>query len=105
MNIKLEWNDKSLEFWSGRQFGMEVYENQVKDKINPSDFEDMLTIEFPESIKFLNWSFVQGFFADILHQIGGKEHFTEHIRVISADPQKTEKIEKMVLEKLKIPEL
>lgn len=100
--VTLTWTDKSLEFWSGNKFGRDVYNEQARSQIDSKDLQEKIVIEFPFSIKFLNWSFVQGFFNDILHQINGKENFKQHVRITSADPQKSDLIEKMVLQKLKI---
>ena len=64
--IKLVF-DKSLSNLAGYEFGIKIYNEQVKGKIN---LEVPFVFEFPEQIKVVASSFVQGFFADIVNQIG-----------------------------------
>lgn len=59
--------DKTLSNLAGYEFGLSVYNEQVKGKI---DLSDEFIFEFPEQIKGVASSFVQGFFADIVKQIG-----------------------------------
>lgn len=84
--------DKSLTNLAGYDFGIITYKEQVEEKINLStDF----TIVFPEQIKGIAASFVQGFFAEIVNTIGLLE--TEKLVKIKA---RTEQLEKSVVAKL-----
>lgn len=52
---------------AGFDFGESTYHEQVKEQI---DFSGQTTIEFPEQIIKIASSFVQGFFAEIIDQVG-----------------------------------
>lgn len=52
---------------AGFDYGKEIYQEQVKAQI---DFSRKTIIEFPSQIIKIASSFVQGFFADIIEQIG-----------------------------------
>lgn len=64
--IKLEFA-KDLSKLAGNRFGRTIYETQVKDRIN---FNDKIVFVFPEAIDRVASSFVQGFFDDIMMQLG-----------------------------------
>lgn len=51
----------------GNPFGKQVYEEQVKGKI---DLNDNVRLVLPERINRVASSFVQGFFDDIVRQVG-----------------------------------
>ena len=54
---------------AGFPYGKEVYEEQVKEKI---DISDITEIVFPERIEYIASSFVQGFFSEIINMVGYK---------------------------------
>ena len=59
--------DNSLTSLAGYEYGQTVYDEQVKNKLNLSnDFE----IVFPDQITNVAYSFVQGFFKEIVDEIG-----------------------------------
>ncbi len=64
--IKLVFN-KSTTRLAGNPYGVSVYKEQVEDKI---DYSKINIIEFPDNIEKAASSFVQGFFAEIVEQIG-----------------------------------
>lgn len=66
--INLEF-PKSETRLAGFPYGEEVYNKQVKGKIS---FDGMIQIIFPKQIEKVASSFVQGFFAAIISQIGYK---------------------------------
>ena len=59
--------DKTLSKLAGYVYGRKIYEEQVRGKI---DLYQEFTIEFPEQIRGVASSFVQGFFANIVETIG-----------------------------------
>lgn len=59
--------DKQLTKLVGNTFGREVYDAQVKGKI---DLSKRVCIVLPSAINRVASSFVQGFFDDIVRQIG-----------------------------------
>lgn len=65
--IKLEF-DKAITSLAGYPYGKSVYDEQCKDKINFDDKE--IIIEFPDNIERIASSFTQGFFNEILKNIG-----------------------------------
>lgn len=64
--IVLEF-DKVISGLAGYDYGKEVFELQVKDKI---DYNDKIIIVFPETIQRVASSFVQGFFEEIVEKVG-----------------------------------
>lgn len=59
--------DKILTGLAGYDYGLETYNNQVAEKI---DFGNKITIVFPDTIQRIASSFIQGFFANFVRQIG-----------------------------------
>lgn len=59
--------DKSLCGLAGYDFGVKTYEEQVKNKIIPSQ---KFTIRFPDNIQRIASSFIQGFFSKLVQDIG-----------------------------------
>lgn len=59
--------DRTLSNLAGYDFGIKVYNEQVKDKLNIS--EDF-TIVFPDTIIGVAASFVQGLFSNIIEKLG-----------------------------------
>lgn len=92
MNKVKLYFEKALTNLAGYEFGIEVYEEQVKGKI---DINREFIIEFPEQIKVVASSFVQGFFEEIVNSIGLLA--TEERTVIVSN---NEKIVKTLIKKL-----
>ena len=104
IQIKLNWPDKTLEFWSGNKFGRAIYEEQIApkiEKITTGQF-DPIEIVFPEQLIFLNFSFVQGLFSELLPKIGGVSNFKSKITISSENIERSEEIQNMVWDKLRV---
>lgn len=82
--------DKKLSNLAGYDFGVKIYEEQVKGKLN---LEKRFELVFPSQIRMVASSFVQGFFADIVKQIGLKA--TEENLFVTND-----KLQSSILKKL-----
>lgn len=82
--------DKKLSNLAGYDFGVKIYEEQVKGKLNLGERFELV---FPTQIRMIASSFVQGFFADIVRQIGLKA--TEENLSVS-----NEKLQDSILKKL-----
>ncbi len=68
MNNRIELTfDKTLTNLAGYDYGKEIYEQQVKGKLNLSQQFELV---FPTQIKGVASSFVQGFFEGIVKEIG-----------------------------------
>lgn len=89
MENKIELKfDNSLTSLAGYEYGISVYENQVKGKL---DLKKSFQLVFPEQIKGVASSFVQGFFEEIVNCIGLLN--TEHnAKIISPRPGFSEMI-------------
>lgn len=59
--------DKSITGLAGYDYGKQIYEEQVKEKIN---FKNEILIVFPDNIQRLASSFIQGFFEEFIKNIG-----------------------------------
>ncbi len=59
--------DKTITKLAGYDLGVSVFENQIKNKV---DYMNIITIEFPPRINSIASSFIQGFFKDIVEEIG-----------------------------------
>jgi len=64
--INLEFGKSDIRI-AGNPYGKEVYKTQVKDKF---DYNDKNIIVFPEQVKKIASSFVQGFFSEIINSVG-----------------------------------
>lgn len=84
--------DKDIVSLAGYDFGKSIYCSQVKEKI---DINKNFSIEIPSNVKFVASSFVQGFFSDIINEIGLLAT-EERIRIISENT----KLSKSVMSKL-----
>ena len=73
--------DKAITGLAGYDYGKKIYTEQVKGKIN---FSEDFTFIFPNNVQRIASSFIQGFFEDIMAQIGvaGVER---QLNVISAN--------------------
>ena len=58
---------KAVTRLAGNEYGRQIYQEQVKDRI---DFSVVTQIVFPEQIISIASSFVQGFFDEIIANIG-----------------------------------
>ena len=65
--FEIKIKDKTITRLLGNPFGKEVFFNQVKTGIN---YQEKITIIFPEHVERLVSSFVQGFFEEIKRNIG-----------------------------------
>lgn len=66
--IELEFDDKSVSSIAGYKYGLSIYQEQVKSKI---DFKaDKIIIVFPEYKNVIASSFIEGFFDEIIKNIG-----------------------------------
>ncbi len=65
IKIDLVFN-KLLTSLAGNQFGVSEFNNQIKNV----DYESEYTIVFPEQIKYIATSFIQGFFKEFVETIG-----------------------------------
>ncbi len=77
---------------AGFEYGEQTFECQIKGKI---DYDKDFYIEFPDNIRIVASSFVQGLFFNIVKEIG----FTateERVRIIS----QSERLSKRIKEKL-----
>jgi len=59
--------DKSVTRLAGNEFGKSIFEAQVKGRI---DYSQKTQIVFPEQIISIASSFVQGFFEEIVKNVG-----------------------------------
>lgn len=66
INLKFPKSETRL---AGFPYGEEVFKNQAQDIIS---FDDQITIIFPDQIEKVASSFVQGFFANLVMNIGYK---------------------------------
>lgn len=64
--IELQFN-KTVTRLAGNEYGRKVYDEQVRNKI---DFSEKTQIVFPDQIIAIASSFIQGFFDDIIANIG-----------------------------------
>lgn len=73
---------------AGYQYGENVYNEQVKGIIN---FDEEIIIEFPTNIERIASSFVQGFFSDIVSEIGF-EGVEKNVIIITKNPKLTKSV-------------
>lgn len=59
--------DSNITRLAGNPYGREEYDKQLRGKI---DFNNVSVIVFPKEIENIASSFVQGFFADIVDNLG-----------------------------------
>ena len=85
--IELEF-DKTISGLAGNDDGYEEYKKQIKDKFN---YDKKNIIIFPEQIKKVAISFVQGMFKDILKEID-KNEIEEYVIIKSSSDQLTKRI-------------
>ncbi|MGF2154926.1 hypothetical protein [Lactococcus lactis] len=88
MRIILDF-DKTTSRLSGNPYGKEVYHSQVEDKY--TDYSEPLTLVFPNHIKKVAFSFVQGFFTDLVSKIG-YEGIENNIKIEAGDQKIVDEI-------------
>lgn len=73
MKIELKF-DNTVTRLAGNPYGKDVYKTQVKNRY--TDYSETLTIIFPDNIEKVASSFIQGFFDELVQEIGydGIEH-------------------------------
>lgn len=79
--IKLEF-DKTITRLAGFPYGEAIYNEQVKNRV---DFSKLVTIEFPEQIVKIASSFVQGFFNEIICEVG-VDGIGKNVQIITPNP-------------------
>lgn len=67
--IQLDF-DKMLSFISGRDYGKEVFINQVKPKIKDLNSLESLQIIYPEQVINVSISFTKGLITDLVNSLG-----------------------------------
>lgn len=80
--------DKTISGLAGNDYGYEEYKKQIKDKFN---YNKKNIIIFPEQIKKVAISFVQGMFKDILKEID-KNEIEKYVFIKSSSEQLTKRI-------------
>ena len=83
------FEDKSVSKISGFPFGKEIYDKQVKDRI---DLMVHNVVNFPEYIDYVGSSFIQGFISEILEQINSKDKLLDQVIFKSANKFVEDKI-------------
>lgn len=78
--------DKQLTRLAGNPFGAEIYDNQVKDKIDWSTKNEII---FPNQIDRIAISFIQGFTKEILKRVEKNE--VEKLFIFKASSPELEK--------------
>lgn len=87
MKIALKFK-KDITGLAGYPYGEKIYNDQVKDNIN---FDEDIIIEFPDNIERIASSFVQGFFSDIVSEIG-LEGVEKKVKIITKNPKLTQSV-------------
>lgn len=74
--FKLTFSDKTLSNLTGNKYGRSTFNSQVKNSIS---YDKPIVIVFPDYIDNIGSSFIQGFFDEIVGQIGlsGIENMVE----------------------------
>lgn len=80
--------DKTITGLAGNPYGVEEYNKQVKELFN---WEDKNEIVFPEHIKKVGISFIQGFFNEILSKVD-KNEIDKYVTIRSSSEELTSKI-------------
>lgn len=84
--------NKSDSSIAGYPFGEKIFAEQVEGKI---DYSQDITIVFPDNIKMVASSFIQGFFAAIIQEIGLRG-VDEHVIIKASSDRLSEKIKKNI---------
>lgn len=65
--FELSFQDKTLSNLTGNKYGRSVFDKQVKEHIS---YDNLITIKFPDYIDNIGSSFIQGFFDEMVGEIG-----------------------------------
>ncbi|MBO5239148.1 MAG: hypothetical protein J6B50_10315 [Lachnospiraceae bacterium] len=84
--------DKSDTRLAGFPYGKMIYDKQVKDNIN---YDDKIMIVFPTQIEKIASSFVQGFFAEIVKNIG-YAGIEKQVDIVAGTPELVYSIKKNI---------
>lgn len=87
--------DRTVTKLSGNKLGRSIYGQQVQPTV---DFKSEMTFIFPEWIDFLASSFIQGFFYEIVKEIG-IDGVESRVHVISQMPNIKEVVMQSLLSK------
>lgn len=85
INLKF---DNTISGLAGNEYGVSVYKEQLEDKI---DLKNSNIIIFPDNIKRVAISFIQGMFNEILKKID-KQEIEKYIEIQTSYQELTEKI-------------
>lgn len=80
--------DNTITGLAGNPFGVSEYEKQAKKKFK---WDEKNLIVFPDHIKKVGISFIQGFFSEILNEVG-KNEIEKYISIKSSSKELTDKI-------------
>lgn len=84
--------DKTVTKLAGNQLGRHIFREQLKREIN---YKNEITINFPERIDTIASSFIQGFFEEIIQNIG-ISGIESRVKINSSIPD----LKKLILENL-----
>lgn len=85
--VQLEFK-RNITKLAGYSLGKEIYDSQVKGRV---DFEKTIRIEFPDDIRDIASSFIQGFFYEFIEKIGIKG-IQERVEIVSSKTDMKEEI-------------
>lgn len=80
--------DKTISGLAGNDYGVSEYKKQLENKI---DYDKINVIIFPENIKKVAISFIQGMFNEILKKVD-KQEIEKYIEIQSSSQKLTDKI-------------
>lgn len=80
--------DKSLTCIAGFEYGEEIFNKQIKEKIS---YSEKIIVVFPDRIVRVASSFVQGLFKEIIDNIG-YDGVDQRVTIISRSDRLTEQI-------------
>lgn len=86
--IVIEVLDKTLIALAGNDNGYDDYKKQIEPKI---DYDKLNVIVFPDSIRKISISYVQGMFKEILKKID-KNDFEQYFQIKASTPRLVEKV-------------
>lgn len=82
--FKLKFNDNTITRLAGYTYGKKIFDEQVKGKI---EYDKLIIIEFPLQIERVASSFVQGFFEEIIENIGNL-NFDKKVKIKASNKVK-----------------
>lgn len=80
--------DKTISGLAGNDYGYSEYKSQIDEKI---DYNKKNIIIFPDNIRKVAISFIQGMFQEILKNVN-KEELEKYIQIKTSYPKLTQKI-------------